>query len=1651
MPPERPAERPAEATTEAAEWARFRGEINGLERALGPRVPLPENPTDAELLRLATPSSTPVTSFHQVTRNNEIAYKRAAIEHAANVERPADRERFDRESYIVSSQAATYCESLSEATQFVADSMRNYEACQDVINTLPAPARTALGAKRQQSSLFLQALHQATEERTNLAAARQLVGLVAVEEARVGEARRPAEITRLTTARDAVLARLPVESRNVVRIAAPNAEQMQAIRLRTNAVERRIIGILAGTERVEGVDAGWLPTYLYLDVLQARYTQIQDQQRDFVRARRHLEEGGGRAMEVLNREREAVMAQMVAYTRDLTGYQMHMAQLTTTQRLFGTRINLEGALQSPGPINAETRTEINRSARASRDFHLDRLAATTNQANIEFGGGLLTRERIRDGLMRSTITAANISTWVSRILTVGGNVDLGGRVQNFLAGPICEAIGWPKNDDGTFKAVLTDAEKEAIIDRLGRLTDTLQNFNRTNNGAQIRDTVNALKSLDPTEAVSATRIGQVRDPLPEGEVTAAQVPAKLAEFQRLYGNREDAVATLHAVLLRQLNGKWGSLNADGRSGTGFIGQYAGMLNEIERMIGVQLDVAGACFQMQKNMYDLAKYLVVSAGVIGLAPLVVGGGALTLAAGATRRVVGGTWRAVQWMRRTPVSATPGPRATPFQRVAFGATVGVEAYRLYETYQEIGREHERLNDVKGQIAAQLVLAGFVKQGAEDVYVHPCGSRIRLGELSQGLDQQRYAAYTRGGVQALGLGSMLLMGPRVAMGPAGWTLIAVQVTVESGVAAWENQAARDLIANPNTPPWLLVALGTDRLVNRSEYSMLRNASSWNFLFTSTEETKQLVRDKSYFTIFGQELGSASPELYREIMSGMRNVGEIDGLFNGDFKSFMLPYVYVRLFQKTRSRGTGATWAGIKEGRVDRGWVVIPPDVTNLDIREAMREVAVLYVQHQREKRYVTLWRRRAELQREADAAPADREKQVRLSDTNHMLRLVGEERVLGQPLRTLTPEFLDAPGAKTRPQLLMEAIYSQINGNPAAPNFRLNAAAVAEIRGLPAGMTRDGIDFSSGSALLPLGTDDEAQLLNLRRIGPLTTDEPAGRVFPEWNNWGANFRQMLRGHVGVPDGLMQQAARNSANNVSRGAEIPVLGDDASFEAAQQRITEGAVALFARENRRFTRDDRLAGELYGRDGSVPMVFTNLDARFAANVTRQRSLMTNARLPDQGDVFALRNVRAVFIESQTLPSGHDVVLFTFVYGDVQSMGVRQSRVYVLQRAAASSATARGDNQTTGRSIGYNENGIRAQRGGATILNDTLVALQRQDLDIARNAHEAREREARERPIREARERAEREAAERETAARAERIRVATERMRANPNTFVAIESADGRGPTRFHMRYRDGAEDKVITLGRYSAPGPAFRAAPSGELRDPEITTSITIDGVATNIPWNLMRNNDLTYAQQRLYLRVLTTPLPGETAMPFERIMAMFPMYDSLSINVQGQLRTLYDNATDKQGFLYYLLTVVAAHGGFTSATNRTTWGFGAFGNNDNDIVKWFRDNASMFETAGRAGDFDKMVNGQRLMGNVLPDADGIWWRRDTEGNRGSPIGYRFVMGSGWQWTPDTGRANTARRWMATNDTTVRGSGPWEGRSPLQGNIDFMGTLPR
>jgi hypothetical protein len=834
-----------------------------------------------------------------------------------------------------------------------------------------------------------------------------------------------------------------------------------------------------------------------------------------------------------------------------------------------------------------------------------------------------------------------------------------------------------------------------------------------------------------------------------------------------------------------------------------------------------------------------------------------------------------------------------------------------------------------------------------------------------MHEQLDQQRYALYARGGVQAIGLGAALLMGPRVFAGPAGWTLIGIQIVVESGITAWENQAARRLLANPNTPPWLLAALGTSALVNRSEYDMLVNSSSWNFIFGSSEEEKDTVRKKTYFAIFNQELGAASPELLREITAGSRNVGEIDAIYTGDFQSLLIPYLYVRLFQRARARNSSVPWSSVNEGRVDRGYVVFPADVTNVDIRAAMRELGVLYVQHLREKRYVDLLERREKLTADLAANPGDRTKQAQLSDIHHVLQSMGQDMVLGVRLSTLTLEQARGNAGKTRTQTMMEALYSQVNGNAATPSFRLTAEGMAGIRGLPEALAKGGMDFSSDTNTLRFA-DDDAQRTNLQRIGPLSTDEPEGRIFPQWNDWSGNVRRLLDFPIGVDEATVVHGHRLVAGNISQAAGMPPLAGNASSEAARDRMTEGAISIFGVAGRRCMRDNNLQRHVYGsRIGNVPLVFSDLnDGGIAANMARQRDLCRMVSIPDQAGPFAIEHVRAVFFEGKRMPSGHDVVLATFIYGDIQAMGIRNTRVYVLQQGAGSAATVGSNITARGRSIAYNEQAFQGQQGGARMLNDTLAGLFDEERAAALRRHEAAEREAKEKPIREKqesekkeRDRIEKEKIEKEREERMKRIKADIERARKTPNTLVLTQTPEGG--SRYVMFYRDivGGIERTIFIPRYNRPGPAgpaFEAAPNGSMRDPAHTCMLTIsDGTrewTANIRWDFMATNDVAAVDKRMFLRILLA-LTDRQAEGMDRIIAMMPIIDRMGREqFRERFEKQFSSFSDKRICLFYLLALLGHRGGIR----------------DNSVLDLFDRYQNIFAAASTEEDIERLLRG-------------------------------------------------------------------------------------
>ncbi len=1241
---------PEEVKESTETWRDFRQEQQHLQRSLGTRQQFPEEPTEVSLLRSIQDlrGRQVVTGFHELTNANRVHWTRRGLQFAGDLAKPERSKTFHPEEFILSQQLATYNVSLTEITQYISTIGEHHEHLQDLIAALPIEDQRTVAKKRKQSVVYMRALTGAINERVAFANVWRLDQTIAElnENLKTNPNDEPTKKRRdeFVAARKQQFDRLSPMNQRVLTVGVQDGIKDQA-----NALEARIIKICAGKEKIEGVDDGFLPQTLFIDILQMRYTQLIKAQSDFVRDGGLRREGGRVAFDAIDAERKGMMGEIVALTHELAGYHQRMAEITTAQGLLG-KFNTDLTPESGElSLRPKERVELAGKMGSIKRFHLDRLDAAVKTSVDEFTPGNF--EKIRDGIVRGTITATQLSMSFAKLIgaITPGALGLDKKVEEFLVGPMADALGWPRDNDGKFKATLSEDEKKVILDKLGQLTKVLQTFQDSKKQQPVLETTAALRALDTTKAVSDTRIGQVQEPVPTVRVTAANLEATLAELEKKYGNREDAVATVHAILITQLNADWG----DPDKGTGFIGAYATMLKETERIVSVQLDVAGACFQMSQNFFDIAKFLVVSAGAVAIAPYVMA--SLSTAGVLVKYGIIKPGKFI-YNRLRPSPLTPGkvvPRATRFQRFGYVAANGFLAYELYENYREIGREHERLNKVKGDAEAALIKAGFKKDN--DTYKHACGAKVSIKEFNESLDSQRNAQYFRTGVIATELGTALLMGPRLLIGRGGLVLTAIALVIEGGIASWESKEARDFLANPNTPPWLITMLGTSRLVKQPEYKVLVNTSSWNVI-PSSEQDKKTVRKKMYFAMFMQEIGSLNPDMLREITAGHHNITELDNFFGGDFEKFVLPSIFLFMYADAKAKGRDVSQLAVMEGKIDSGWVVIPPNITEMEIQGAIRKAATLYQQHIREQRNLLFRKRLADATAELEKKPDDAKLQTEVADLRRAVELMNNDKVLGAPLSGLTDEQVKTNEGKTRAEKLLAYLLKRTGEGK--PDMRVEASG---IQGLP----KDSFSLA-GDELYALCVEDPSLRTRFARLTPQTTDQPEGELTPDW------YRRFMAPIIapGAPDDLVPfgRPVKAFERNIRRGAVRDIQGsidekergnvpDNVTTEKAKEAQTEELAKAIAKqrgENPTYTSKWDNIGRI-GYDGPLlerqEHTGKGVNGAYGLNVAQY------------GKEFERTKQLAVFTEVMNTKAGNQAALLTYVFGDATDI----NKMYIVQ------------------------------------------------------------------------------------------------------------------------------------------------------------------------------------------------------------------------------------------------------------------------------------------------------------------------------------------------------------------------------------------------
>lgn len=599
--------------------------------------------------------------------------------------------------------------------------------------------------------------------------------------------------------------------------------------------------------------------------------------------------------------------------------------------------------------------------------------------------------------------------------------------------------------------------------------------------------------------------------------------------------------------------------------------------------------------------------------------------------------------------------------------WGAGLAAQGYAAYEDWKEVGKLSDQKKEVRThgvdaltEVRQKLEQDGRYQMSSDGrSFVHKeSGVVVDLKVSERQLTNAEGALNTRMNAQigraATSTGAFIglaLMGPRLAMGPAGLAVVGVELVIRGGIAAIEQSKMRKFIEN--SPPWILAALGLQETTGTSEQDWLNGASSWMISdvlwLGSNDANKEKIRDRVLFTIFCRDLKQYVPEVLGEMLDGVDTPDHLDAFFGNDFRSLVLPYFSIALFARA---GGDMGWSNARSVDTDSGWLVVPPRATLLDIRRAMREASVFYLQHVREQRYLKLLACR---QRLTDEGLGEQWEQA--------MAQVGGVAAFGQILRD---SALKGTEQKTRAELLLQNMRERLERTPGdtraaklQSNPNLFAVSASEVPGLPA------LSLKNPEILLS-SIGDPALRERLRQIYAESTEEQEARVYH--NPYEVFSAEAWKMPSGLDAGTEHLAFIQAANNVLQGIGAAQLPENASKEVALQNVTAGLVTLAQTKPRHVWQRDRLEQWLNKDQKHQPLVF--------ASNTQRHALMSAD--PHTADAELSRDrLVAVSFEGFTLAGSFDASLATYVYGDPSTFASENPVLFVVQRGAATSHPGR--------------------------------------------------------------------------------------------------------------------------------------------------------------------------------------------------------------------------------------------------------------------------------------------------------------------------------------------------------------------------------------
>ena len=394
-----------------------------------------------------------------------------------------------------------------------------------------------------------------------------------------------------------------------------------------------------------------------------------------------------------------------------------------------------------------------------------------------------------------------------------------------------------------------------------------------------------------------------------------------------------------------------------------------------------------------------------------------------------------------------------KANGWERAGYAAGVGLHALSLkgdideyYNVQEQTKAMHEHMTGTMRDLRAELSAdPHFEKTGPYTFRHKTSGVEVSLhvpASVENMLGSRVDAQAARTAITGSALLTNVLMGAKTFSGPAGLAVVGVEVIARTGIESWQQGKVREFIAD--APPWLLVQFGTKDSTGLSENDLLSKASTWMIsdIFPSLDDAdKKGIRTKMLYVMFNHDLGTYTPELLGEVYAGVENPLELDSFYKEDFSSIVLPAFSTFLFAGVRD--DSVKWDAIKgqdivSGGLLRNVGLDAAGISLIDVRKAMRLATTYYLQHIREKRYVTNLMALQEDRANAQVLYSDMQKSgedVSLEslidpDLKQLVSELGSVSVFGNKLDALPLQNEDFASYKTRAQRALELVQKHLD---------------------------------------------------------------------------------------------------------------------------------------------------------------------------------------------------------------------------------------------------------------------------------------------------------------------------------------------------------------------------------------------------------------------------------------------------------------------------------------------------------------------------------------------------------------------------------------------------------------------------------------------